>query len=281
LFPEFDRNPTTNTTPVPRPRTSPNPETPKVLDKALRILDAFGQESTAWSEAALRDHVDIPSSTLNRILRSLESAGYLMRGVDGRYRLGVAAIRLGRRASASLDLPTALDPHLRELAQRTQELVILAVPDLRAGRASYMAIADCPKRLRVTAEIGTKVPLTAGATAKTILAFRPQPEVDAVLERPPTRLAAGTIIDRSQLRRQLTTIARRGWGLSWEETYDGAWAVAAPVRDDEGHALGAFGVATPISRHSRAVEKSNRDAVIDVAARAGSALRLGQRTEHA
>lgn len=265
---------------MPRPRTNPNPDTPKVLDKALTVLDAFGQESTTWSEAALRDRVEIPSSTLNRILRGLEHAGYVMRDGDGRYRLGLAAIRLGRRASASLDLPTALEPHLRELAQRTQELVILAVPDLPSGRASYVAIADCPKRLRVTAEIGITVPLTAGATAKTILAFRPQREIDAVLERPPTRLATGTITDHDEMRRQLKTIGRRGWGLSWEETYDGAWAVAAPVRDDEGHALAAFGVATPISRHSRAVEKDNRDAVIDVAARAASALRLGERAEH-
>jgi DNA-binding IclR family transcriptional regulator len=266
---------------MPRPRTNPNPDTPKVLDKALRVLDAFGQQSTAWSEAALRDHVGIPSTTLNRILRSLEYAGYLMRGVDGRYRLGVAAVRLGHRATASLDLPAVLEPHLRDLAQRTEELVILAVPDLPSGRASYVAVADCPKRLRVTAEIGTAVPLTAGATAKTILAFRLPPEIDAVLERPPTKLAAGTITNHDEVRRQLKTIARRGWGLSWEETYDGAWAVAAPVLDDEGHALGAFGVATPISRHSRTVEKGNRDAVIDVAARAGSALRLGQRREHA
>ncbi len=266
---------------MPRPRTSPHPDTPKVLDKALRVLDAFGLQSAAWSEAALRDHVEIPSSTLNRILRSLESAGYLMRGADGRYRLGVAAVRLGRRATASLDLPTALEPHLRELARRTEELVILAVPDIPSGCARYQAVADCPKRLRVTAEIGTTVPLTAGATAKTILAFRSAPEIDAALERPATRIAAGTITGHEEMRRELKTIARRGWGLSWEETYDGAWAVAAPVLDDEGHALGAFGVATPISRHSRAVEKSNRDAVIDVAARAASALRLGERGEHA
>jgi hypothetical protein len=68
--------------------------------------------------------------------------------------------------------------------------------------------------------------------------------------------------------------------IGWEETYNAAWAVAAPARDDEGHALGAFGVAAPIARHSRAGEKGNRDAVIDVAARAASALRLGQRPEH-
>jgi DNA-binding IclR family transcriptional regulator len=251
-----------------------------VLDKTLRVLDAFGGQSAVWSETALREHVAIPSTTLNRILRSLEHAGYLMRDGGGRYRLGMAAVRLGQRASASLDLPAMLEPYLRELAQLTGELIILAVPDLAAGRATYVAVADCPKRLRVTAEVGTTVPLTAGATAKTILAFRPRGDIDAVLGRAPERLAAGTIVDTSKIRRGLKSIARRGWGLSWEETYDGAWAVAAPIRDGEGRALGAFGVATPISRHSRRVETDNRSAVIDVAARAASALRLGPRVEH-
>jgi DNA-binding IclR family transcriptional regulator len=261
---------------LPRPRTNPHPDTPKVLDKALRVLDAFGAESSEWSETALREHVEIPSTTLNRILRSLEGAGYLLRGTDGRYRLGVAAVRLGRRASVSLNLPAVLGPQLRELSQRTGELVILAVPDLVGARATYIAIADSPKRLRVTAEVGTSVPLTAGATAKTILAFRPPAQVDAVLERPPERLASGTLIDRNAIRKQLASIARRGWGFSWEETYDGAWAVAAPLLDDEGHAFAAFGVATPISRHTRRVEANHRKSAVDVAARASSALRLGQ-----
>ncbi len=264
---------------MPRPRTKALPDTPKVLDKALRVLDAFGSQPAAWSETALREHVAIPSSTLNRILRSLEHAGYLVRDGDSRYRLGMAAVRLGQRASASLDLPAMLEPQLRELAQRTGELIILAVPDLATGRATYVAVADCPKRLRVTAEVGTTVPLTAGATAKTILAFRSPGDVEAVLARAPERLATGTITNQTEIRRQLKSIARRGWGLSWEETYDGAWAVAAPIRDGEGRALGAFGVATPISRHSRRVETDNRAAVIDVAARAASALRLGQRSE--
>jgi DNA-binding IclR family transcriptional regulator len=266
---------------VPRPRTNPNPDTPKVLDKALRVLDAFGEPFTPWSEAALRERVGIPSTTLNRILRSLEQAGYVMRGGDGRYRLGVAAVRLGRRASASLALPAVLEPHLRELARATEELVILAVPDLAGGRATYVAVADCPKRLRVTAEVGTTVPLTAGATAKAILAFQPKAQIEGVLSRAPERLAAGTITDATQIRGQLATIAKRGWALSREETYDGAWAVAAPVLDEEGHAVAAFGVATPITRHTRQVQMANRDAVIDVAPRAASALRLGQRAEHA
>lgn len=265
---------------MPRPRTKPEPDTPKVLDKALRVLEAFGEQSAEWSEAALRDHVAIPSTTLNRILRGLERAGYLLRAGDGRYRLGVAAVRLGNRASASLNLPAVLEPELRELARRTEELVILAVPELATGRAVYVAVADSPKRLRVTAEVGTTVPLTAGATAKTILAFQSGAQVEAVLARAPERLAAGTVTERDAIRRQLATIVARGWGLSWEETYDGAWAVAAPVLDDEGHAFAALGVATPISRHSPPVEARNREAVIDAAARAASSLRVGQGAEH-
>lgn len=251
-----------------------------MLDKALRVLDAFGEQSADWSEAALREHIEIPSTTLHRILRGLERAGYLMRGSDGRYRLGVAAVRLGNRASASLNLPAVVAPQLRELARRTQELVILATPEAATGRATYIATADSPKRLRVTAEVGTTVPLTAGATAKTILAFQPPAQVQAVLSGPLQRLAAGTLTDRKTIRAQLATIARRGWGFSWEETYDGAWAVAAPLLDDEGHAFAAFGVATPISRHSREAEAINRDAAIDLATRAASAFRVGQRPEH-
>jgi DNA-binding IclR family transcriptional regulator len=270
------RNRITRPTDVPRPRTIAQPETPKVLDKALRVLEVFGEQSPHWSEAALQQQLDIPSSTLNRIVRSLERAGYLLRSPDGRYRLGLAAVRLGTRASASLDLPAVLEPYLRELVRRTGELVILAVPDLAAGRAVYVAIADSPKRLRVTAELGTSVPLTAGATARTILAFQPRAQIDAVLTRPLERLAAGTLTEVRTIRRGLATIRHRGWGLSWQETYDGAWAVAAPVLDGGGRAVAAFGVATPISRHSRSVQMGNRDAVLDIAARASSALSVGQ-----
>jgi DNA-binding IclR family transcriptional regulator len=247
----------------------------KVLDKALAVLEVFGEESPEWSEAALQQRLAIPSTTLNRIVRGLERAGYLLRGADGRYRLGLAAVRLGRRASASLDLPAVLEPHQRELARRTGELVILAVPDLATAHAVYVALADSPKRLRVTAELGTRVPLTAGATARTILAFQARAQIDAVLARPLDRLAAGTLTDAVTIRRSLARIRRRGWGLSWQETYDGAWAVAAPVLDGAGRALAAFGVATPISRHSRAVQAGNRDAVLDLAAAASSALRVG------
>jgi DNA-binding IclR family transcriptional regulator len=254
---------------VPRPRTDAEPETPKVLEKALRVLDAFGEQSPVWSEATLRRHLGIPSTTLNRILRSLERAGYLVRSEDGRYQLGIAAIRLGNRARAALNLAAVLDAQIREVSRETGELAILAVPEFPAGVARYIAVADSPSRLRVTAEVGTTVPITAGATAKVILAFQPAEIVDGALERPFTRLAAGTLTAAGAVREQLELIRRRGWGFSWEETYQGAWAVAAPLLDRaEQTAFAAIGVAAPTIRHTEELERHVRQTVTEAAARA-------------
>jgi DNA-binding IclR family transcriptional regulator len=254
---------------VPRPRTGNEPETPKLLDKALRVLEAFGGATPEWSEAALRREMNIPSTTLNRILRSLERAGYLRRYADGHYRLGLAAIRLGNRASESLDLAAALDPEIRRVAGETGELTFVAVPEVSAGLARYIAAIDSTSRLRVTVEVGSAVPMTAGATARVVLAFQPESVIDAVLQRPVVRLAPGTLMDPAVIREELVKIRERGWGLSWEETYKGAWAVAAPLLDDQGHvAIAAIGVAAPTIRHTPEVETANSQSVIEAAARA-------------
>ncbi len=256
-----------------RPRTDPDPDTPKVLDKALRVLECFGDTRPRWSEADLRRHLAMPSTSLNRILRGLERAGYLLRDDAGAYGLGIGAVRLGNRARASVDLPGIVNGELRRLASATRELVLFAVPALADGVACYAAAIDSPQRLRVTAELGTRVPLTAGATARSILAFTPATRIDEVLARPRERLAPGTLTKEPEIRRQLESIRLRGWGISWQETFEGAWALAAPIFDQDGAALGAIGVAAPISRHTQSVERATRRALLEAAARAGDLLR--------
>jgi DNA-binding IclR family transcriptional regulator len=256
-----------------RPRTDADPGTPKVLDKALRVLDAFGDARDHWSEADLRRHLGMPSSSLNRILRGLERAGYVLRDDAGSYRLGIGAVRLGDRARASLDLPGIVDAELRALAQATRELVLLAVAEPALGTAVYIAAVDSPQRLRVTAELGTRVPLTAGATARSLLAYAPDPVIEQVLARPRESLAEGTLVDEAAIRERLALIRANGWGISWQESFDGAWALGAPILDEDGQALASIGVAAPINRHSQETEEATRRALLHAVARAGERLR--------
>jgi DNA-binding IclR family transcriptional regulator len=264
-----------------RPRTDADPETPKVLDKALRVLDAFGAEQDRWAEADLRRHLGMPSSSLNRILRGLERAGYVLRDDAGSYRLGIGAVRLGDRARASLDLPGIVDAELRALGQATSELVLFALAEPALGTALYIAAVDSPQRLRVTADLGTRVPLTAGATARSLLAFASEAVTEQVLARPRAPLAAGTLLDEAEIRARLDLIRANGWGISWQETFDGAWALAAPILDEAGGALASIGVAAPISRHSPETEEATRRALLATVARAGDRLRPAPAKLHA
>jgi DNA-binding IclR family transcriptional regulator len=246
---------------MPRPRSGADPETPKVLAKAIRVLDAFTESAPERFEADLARELGLASTTVNRIVRGFEARGYLLRSPSGAYRLGPAAVRLGRRAAASFDVAVALRPALERLAAETRELVLLAVPAPDGRSARYAAAIDSPQRLRVTAEVGTAVPLTAGATAKALLASLPSEAIEAVLAEMPQRLAEGTVLDAAEIRRDLELTRRRGFAFSWQETFDGAWAVAAPVLDDDKRPLASIGVATPVHRHSPAIQRAYANAV--------------------
>ncbi len=118
-----------------------------------------------------------------------------------------------------------------------------------------------------------EVPLTAGATAKAIFAFLPADRIELELSRDLRPLAVGTITDAAVLRDQVNEIREQGWAFSWQETYDGAWAVAAPLVDLDKHtAYAAIGVAVPVSRHSDETERGVRDAVLRAVADATRTL---------
>jgi DNA-binding IclR family transcriptional regulator len=187
--------------------------------------------------------------------------------------LGIGAVRLGDRARASLDLPGIVDAELRALGQATGELALFAVAEPALCTAVYIAAVDSPQRLRVTAELGTRVPLTAGATARSLLAFAPAPLIEEVLARPRAPLAEGTLLDEAEIRSRLALTRANGWAISWQETFNGAWAVAAPVLDESGIAVASIGVAAPISRHSDETEQTTRGALLSAVARATERLR--------
>lgn len=130
------------------------------------------------------------------------------------------------------------------------------------------------------------MPLTAGATAKALLAYCPPDVIDAALAAPRSPLADGTLLDPAVLREELASIRERGWSRSWQATSDGAWAVAAPILDRTCKPIAAIGVATPTHRHADEIEAATATAVLDAACEAttlvfGLPALLGEAAEDA
>ncbi len=236
---------------------------PKVLEKALRVLDLFTVDRPAWSATEIGRELGMPTATAHRIVRALEARTYLTK-VGSRYRLGFAAIDLGRRATASVDLRLRLGSVLRELARTTGETALLTVYDENRHGSLCVDRIETTHSLRLTIEIGRVTPIHAGASAKALLAFLEKPIVEEVLSRDLEALAPGTVTEVAAIRDQLEEIRRRGWASSYEENNVGAWGLAAPIVVG-GQVIASIGFAAPTARHSEATVRSLAKLVCDSA----------------
>ena len=236
---------------------------PKVLEKTLRVLDLFTVERPSWSVTEIGRELEMPTATAHRIVRALEARSYLAR-VESRYRLGFAAIDLGRRATASLDMRARLGGVLRELARTTAETALLTVYDESQHGSLCVDRIETTHSLRLTIEIGRVTPIHAGASAKALLAFLEQPIIDEVLAGKLEGLAPGTPTDPEALREELEEIRARGWASSYEENNIGAWGIAAPILVG-GRVVASIGFAAPTARHSDGTVRSLARLVCDAA----------------
>lgn len=258
---------------MPRPdaKTPKKGSSLKVVEKTLRVLELFTPERSEWTVTEISRDLGLPLATTHRILGTLVENGYLMRAEQARYRLGLAAIDLGRRAAASVDLRSALHPILRKLAAETGESVLLSTHDEARRGALTIDRVETSHTLRLSLEIGRVTSLHAGASSKAMLAHLEPAVRDEILAEPLAPLTPKTITDPARLRREMTAIRARGWAFSSEENDLGAWGISAPILVDD-RLVAVLGVAAPTARYSSETRDRFARMVVDCAREAAAAL---------
>ena len=231
------------------------PEEPKpsfqVLERTFSILDLFDEEHPEWSTTEVARRLGLPIPTVHRILAALRRHGYVSQHEETkRFRLGIAALQLGDRARAVVDLRSVALPALRRLSHETGETALLTVLSPGRDHAVCLERVETPQPLRLSVQPGRQLPLHAGASQKALLAFLAAEEIERVTTGPLEQLCRATITDVEALRANLAEIRERGWALSFEETNVGVWGVAVPLLDEHGLAVAALGLAGPSARLS-------------------------------
>ena len=154
-----------------------------------------------------------------------------------------------------MDLRALAKPHLDELAQATQETVLLAV--LSGNEMVFVEKIDSGQPIRYIAQVGTRRPLHCTASGKLHLAFLPAARVDAyIAEVGLTRYTPNTITDRRRIAAELARIRARGYAVADGEFLPDLLGVAVPVRRRGNEdVLAAVLVAGPAFRMRRQVRR--------------------------
>src|SRR5512135_1487699 len=100
------------------------------VDRAAALLLALGESPGAAGVTELARRLGLHKSTASRLLATLERRGLVEQDSEtGKYRLGLAIIRLAGHAEETLDLRGIAMPELERVARATHESVCLTILD--------------------------------------------------------------------------------------------------------------------------------------------------------
>ena len=220
-----------------------------MLDRTLSILELFDDERPEWSTTEVARVLNLPVPTAHRILSALARHSYVSQHEETkRFRLGIAALQLGDRARAVVDLRSVALPSLRRLSRDTGETSLLTVLTPRRDRGVCLERVETPQPLRLSVTPGRQLPLHAGASQKVLMAFMERSALERARSRPLEHLCKNTITDQVLLWNELEKIRKLGWASSLEETNLGVWGLAVPILDGHGDIVCAVGIAGPSAR---------------------------------
>ena len=218
------------------------------ITKALELLSHFSADRAEIGLAEFARLTSRDKATVHRHLNELCQNGFLEQAEDtGPYRLGPALSRLGHLRERTFPPREAIMPIVRNLATVTGELTHVAL--FRDGTLTPICHADMGVfGVRVTFDETEILPLHATASGLAVLAFGP-PEVFHRLQgHQMARYTDQTETDAQRLIALVETTRAQGYSVSDGYFEEDILALAAPVFDHEGLAMGAIAIAYPRAR---------------------------------
>lgn len=174
------------------------PVSTRTVERALGLLAQVSSAgAVTLSEAARR--TGLAPSTALRLLRTLETAGFVERAVDGCYHPGNRLVQLGALALARQSLVTQVRPSLQRIVERTGESTYFVIRGV-ADTAVYLAMVEGTHAIRHTSWVGRAIALEDLAVARALdgvvghegyVAQRDRLEPDVTAIAAPIRWAGG------------------------------------------------------------------------------------------
>lgn len=220
------------------------------LTKAIRVLKAFTMKDKTLSLTQLHNKTGIGISSLQRIVATLISEGFLHKDEKTKtYELGLSIFILGNLVGQESSLITVAKPILANLNHETGESISLNIIDGDERRC--LLNLESTYSLSTKAYVGDSAPLFAGASAKTLLAFLSDEEIEQYMDRVQlVAITANTITDKQTIMESLAAIRQQGYAISKSERIFGVASISAPILLPTGKPLASVTIVIPEVRFS-------------------------------
>ena len=174
--------------------------------------------------------LNMAKSTVHGMTLALEEVGAVMRDPQTkRYKLGFTLLEIGRSAYSQIDLETSARPIMEDLMEKTQTSVFLGI--LNWDHVTVLDIVESRQDLKITAPVGTTMPLFAGAVGKVFLASMDEEQAAKIVKsKGLPQFTENSIVDSELYYQELKRVKQKGYAVDDEEYILGVRAVASPIK---------------------------------------------------
>ena len=226
-----------------------NITTHKTLGKGLELLLAFVPHNREMGTVELSKKLGFHTSTVSRLLHVLVNYGFLQQDPQSKkFMLGKSASDIGRSVNKFLNtnLVTIAKPYIENLSRTISET---AAFEVMVGNSTILTYrADGPQAVRVSVQVGGRLPVHVASGAKAILAYSSPEVFDSLIKGRLKRFTPNTITNRKILRQKLDEIRQQGVAFDHGELDIDVHTMAAPVFNHDQRAVAAVVIAAPAYR---------------------------------
>ena len=214
------------------------------IDKCFTILGFLVRSKKPMGISDISNALQYNKSTVFNIVYTLNDLGILEYGRNNEFRPGTQLYVLGKAAGLGSELISTVHPYLGEINQRTKLSAFLGI---RSGlRAIIVDKVDSAFDIKISSEIGMKLPLLAGAGGKALLSQLSDDEIDKILSQNKLKkFTRFSCVNKQKYKEMIERTRQNGIALDREEYIEGICAFAVPLninRTDSQAAIWAVGL---------------------------------------
>jgi IclR family acetate operon transcriptional repressor len=237
----------------------------KLVRKAFAMLRAFHgpEEWLTCMELSQRAH--LPKASGHRLVQTLEDIGAIVRGPNGRYRLGMLVVTLSHKVSIGELLRQAAQPILSDAAVTLGCTAHLGI--LENCMVTYLCKINGSSDFVVHTRVDSQHEAYCSGLGKILLgSLSPTALDEFLLDGDFVPLTSHTLTDKVALRNAVREGARLGYALDDQESAYGMRCVAVPVKDADGAIIAAISVTDRAEKLTLAQVELVRVTLCDAAA---------------
>ncbi len=245
------------------------------ITKVCTLLNTLA-EKREWELSELCHTLNMPKTTVHRMLLTLEDEGFVLHeSKGGKYSLSYKLYRLGRKLVDSSNIVETSSQIANKLHECIDETVNICVPSgidmiILDKRASSHA-------LRTDNLVGSSFPIFYSASGKACLAFTDSERYPVLLEK--IRQETRPIVTDNSFQaflQEVENARNSGFAYDHEEIFPGVRCIAVPLLDFSNTAAGALSVSVPTIRLFKKAQEHIEQALFQ----AGKEISLKLGTTH-